>query len=1021
MKPMADTNDDNSRRQCEQCGAELPHGGAEGLCPKCLLGTGLVGAADGGQTTEVVSAPPASSRGSLQPGDQFGHYRIERRLGGGGMGMVFAAEDLESGRRVALKVLSQALDEPQSRERFFREGRLAAAINHPNSVYVFGTEEIAGIPVIAMELVAGGTLEEHVRDHGPMSPAAAVDAVLQIVAGLEAAQHAGILHRDVKPSNCFRDAEGAVKIGDFGLSISTTIRTEPALTSDGAFLGTPAFSSPEQLRGEELNARSDIYSVGATLFYLLTGRMPFAAKNVVALIAMILERPTPSPRDLRPEVPRGLANTVRRCLARQPGERFKNYEELRRALAPYSSAAAVPATLGLRFLAAMLDNLLIGLVGLVVFLPIVGDPFRDPFAFLGFLAHQPLKALALCLVTTCLVLSYYAILDGLRGATFGKALCRLRVVNAANQPPGVWRALVRALLCVVAPAAPAWLLFGMNAEAYLSGPKGPQFLAGVSVYVLWGLLFSTARRRNGFAAVQDLATKTRVVSQAAVLARPRLPSPVMPPPEIENSAQVGPYHILETLEQGPATSWFLGYDLRLLRRVWLRVVAPGTPAVAPALRGLTRIGRLRWLSGRRSAEDNWDAFEAPAGKPLVQLVQQPQGWQQVRYWLSDLANELSFAQKDGQPLPQLGLERVWITEEGRAKLLDFSAPGLGLSSPPEAGEGTGAAPVADAVAVPRFLLAVARASLVGQSALAREKGSEIAVPMPVHAREFLRKLPEFARPDDIAQALRPLLARVAMVTRARRALLVVGCVVFPLLAALGGVLGQRMLRGSQNLMELNMILAVRSSMQGWPETMPRPTDRQFSLYIADHYGATITNAAAWSNPMALAMIKPDARHFAEQSVTEEPAATPQERAAAEAALKPMLLPAQGAMAMTFRPWFMFMITLAIYVSLPAILAALIFRGGLVLWLAGVTFTRRDGAPASRLRLLWRALLIWCPFGLLAVISAIQGASQALGRGPGPAWTPWLVAGLVCGLPALSLVLPARGLADRLSGAWPVPR
>ena len=110
------------------------------------------------------------------------------------------------------------------------------------------------------------------------------------IAGLEAAQGIGILHRDIKPSNCFRDAGGAVKIGDFGLSISTAVRTEPALTATGAFLGTPAFCSPEQLRGDELNARSDMYSVGATLFYLLTGRTPFEGKTTVQLLATVLEQ-----------------------------------------------------------------------------------------------------------------------------------------------------------------------------------------------------------------------------------------------------------------------------------------------------------------------------------------------------------------------------------------------------------------------------------------------------------------------------------------------------------------------------------------------------------------------------------------------------------------------------------------------------------------------------------------------------------------------------------------------------------
>ncbi len=255
--PKAENNP--PERQCAQCGAELPANLPPDLCPKCLLKLAMEtqpGTDPGG--TVVTPGTNPNRRGLPQPGERLGHYQIVRPLGGGGMGAVFEADDLENGRRVALKLLSQTLDAPEARDRFFREGRLAASLNHPNSVYVFGTEEIGGTPVIAMELVPGGTLEDYVRAHGPMAIAEAADAVLDIVAGLEAAQRVGILHRDVKPSNCFREADGTVKIGDFGLSISTALRTEPALTASGSFLGTPAFCPPEQLRGEELNARSDM-------------------------------------------------------------------------------------------------------------------------------------------------------------------------------------------------------------------------------------------------------------------------------------------------------------------------------------------------------------------------------------------------------------------------------------------------------------------------------------------------------------------------------------------------------------------------------------------------------------------------------------------------------------------------------------------------------------------------------------------------------------------------------------------
>ena len=200
-------------------------------------------------TESKIQPPPAA------PSDSggLGGYRILRALGKGGMGAVYEAEEIESGRRVALKVLSQALDSPEARRRFLREGRMAASVNHPNTVYVFGTDEIDGQPVIAMELVGGGTLQERVKEGQPMAVAGAVDAILQVIAGLEAAAAMGVLHRDIKPSNCFVETDGTIKVGDFGLSRSTAARQETKLTLTGSFLGTPAFSSPEQLRGDEFS------------------------------------------------------------------------------------------------------------------------------------------------------------------------------------------------------------------------------------------------------------------------------------------------------------------------------------------------------------------------------------------------------------------------------------------------------------------------------------------------------------------------------------------------------------------------------------------------------------------------------------------------------------------------------------------------------------------------------------------------------------------------------------------------
>ena len=238
---------------------------------------------------------PAAPAIALQPGQRFGPYAIVRPLGSGGMGDVYEAEELDSGRRIALKVLRASVAAGTDRARFIREGRLAAALSHPHTIYIYGTDEIEQIPVIAMELATGGTLRDLVKLQGPVAAPQAVDAILQVTEGLEAAANAGILHRDIKPSNCFIDSDGSVKVGDFGLSISTLSTDERSLTLLGTVLGTPAFASPEQLRSDDLDLRSDIYSVGATLYYLLTGHPPFDDANLMRLVTRVAQEMPASP------------------------------------------------------------------------------------------------------------------------------------------------------------------------------------------------------------------------------------------------------------------------------------------------------------------------------------------------------------------------------------------------------------------------------------------------------------------------------------------------------------------------------------------------------------------------------------------------------------------------------------------------------------------------------------------------------------------------------------------------------
>jgi eukaryotic-like serine/threonine-protein kinase len=177
-------------------------------------------------------------------------------------------------------------------------------------------------------------------------------------------------------------------------------------------------------------------------------------------------------------------------------------------------------------------------------------------------------------------------------------------------------------------------------------------------------------------------------------------------PDVDNTKTIGPYHLLGELDTNEAGQFLLGYDLRLLRRVWIHQLPAGSPAISVERRNMGRVGRLRWIDGRRDGAHCWDVYEALSGQPLLKLIEQPQSWKVVRYWLLDLAQELDAATKDGT-LPSLRLDRVWINAAGRVKLLDFPAPGTQPAS--ETAERT--APDQPTSVAAAYLLQVAKAAL----------------------------------------------------------------------------------------------------------------------------------------------------------------------------------------------------------------------------------------------------------------------------------------------------------------------
>jgi tRNA A-37 threonylcarbamoyl transferase component Bud32 len=945
----------------------------------------------------------------------FGGYRVVRLLGKGGMGAVYEAEDLVHGRRVALKALAHSLDSPDARKRFLREGRIAASINHPNTVYVFGTEEIEGAPVITMEMVHGGTLHERVKAEGPMPVAQAVDAILQIIGGLEAAHAVGILHRDIKPSNCFIDASGAIKVGDFGLSISTTSRGDSALTIAGSVLGTPEFSSPEQLRGEELSVRSDIYSVGMTLYYLLTGKTAFHAENVVQLLATVLEKPAPSPRSIRPDVPEELARIVLRCLAKQAGDRPANYDELRRALLPFDSTAPTPATLGLRFLAGCIDHFVLSALNLV---PIIFFDFAS--ALQGNPALQP----ALIWASFGLLLFrivYFAIPEGLWGASIGKALVSVRVAGLDRSAPGIPRALLRAAIYAL-PVLPSVGFLPTGAMQGQLGAWGT--VAGLAFYVVTALLFCTARRRNGFAAIQDLLSKTRVIQKSAYQSRPAVSQAEEPAVPSNALPQLGPYHLLGTLASGESSELVLGYDTKLLRRVWIRKVSASEPPVPLPFRNATRPGRLRWLQGQRTEAESWDAYEAVSGAPLVNLLRQPQPWKSVRYWLLDLAEEFDAFSRDGSRPATLALDRVWINADGRAKLLDFPAPGTVLNQPIES------ISTDESHATQVFLNQLAISALEGRIASAEEARTRTAaVPIPLTARGLLRDLHLAPDPASVSTQLKSLARQVPVVSRRRRLGLFAGCVAPSLMIAVLMFAGARMnLRWQRDYADVQLLfvsLELRKELARGkvPEGIDVATAQQdLDIYIAGRFGKFVRDPTHWHSPYTAIVMK-NQREIAERIVAAHPnpSASEMEKVSPIFAsrLDNAVKEANQVLGTSKRFWYDFsLIVLASmlgWAALFSLFCALAFRGGLLMRLLGIAVVTCDGADVSRFRMLWRTFVAWSPLllggVLLFCLTPLLGSLAST----------WIVISIVLAVAIWSLALPDRSLQDRIAATWLVPR
>jgi serine/threonine protein kinase len=488
------------------------------------------------------------------------------------MSSVYRAEDLANKRTVALKLPAGGSSaSEQALLRFRREARLAASIAHPNCVLVYGALELRGSPAIAMEWVPGGTLQERTAA-GTIPIEQAVEWTMQVIDGLEAAWSAGILHRDVKPANCFVGADGEAKVGDFGLSKSFEQPSD--LTVSGAFLGTPLYASPEQVRGRELDHRTDIYSVGATL----------------------LER------------------VVVKAMAKDPKERYETYAEFRAALLPFGPRIEVPGNPAFRLAAWLVDSLLLSPIYLVWWLlsaaGVEGAHFEDGF---------PANTLLWNSYSFLLWLLYYSLLERGGRASLGKRLFALRVKASDGTDPPLGRVFLRSALYMAAfiqsDADPFWWLLPLLTAT---------------------IVLPSSFRKTGFRGIHELLSKTRVVRshprQRRITqgVRTRATRITDAPMEL-----AGAMKLLRRIPFPGVGEFLEGYEPELERRVLVHRLPADVPLFPAEVRQPSGLKLLRQI---KAASGTYHVYEAIGGEPLRErLARGPfERWEDGCELVSDL-------------------------------------------------------------------------------------------------------------------------------------------------------------------------------------------------------------------------------------------------------------------------------------------------------------------------------------------------------------------------------------------------
>ncbi len=1022
---------DDSAAFCMYCGAELGGMQKRDQAPSNESAAGSMPvfdvepASDPHATMDYRTITSESELGQEDPvPERVGIFRLIRRLGIGGMGQVFEAESDENGERVALKLLSPKLiTNPNSVERFKQEGRLASQITHPRCVFVYGADTEEGRPYIVMELMPGSTLKDLVDQIGPLPWDQAIHRIIDVIDGLIEAHRLGMLHRDVKPSNCFLTQDDRVKIGDFGLSKSLdNQQVQKQLTSSGAFLGTVLFASPEQIRGEEVSYDSDVYSVAATFYFLLVGRAPHQHISMTAALAKVISEPPPSIRSFQPDVPKALEKIVFRGLDRDRNRRFASLEELRDALQDLLPERQLPARIRSLISAYVLDALFC-LFALALPISLIGEAMFGSSRVNDFLNSNILYGLILIL--------YFTLSEGVYGASLGKLPFRLRTVRLGRVGPiGLVVALIRSSV-FHGSIGLILVLTGLISRIPVVGP-----LCALGFFVLAALILFISRGRSptqqGF---HDLASRCRVVQRPRAEHRPRLISPYTNPLNTARQrhdlpAQVSGFRILGILTQDPNGSMvWVAEDEALNRRIllWLR---PANQLPKGVPQPPVRPGRLRAIStGEWLGRDKvygWTAFVAPTGTSLVDLTspEHQMEWADTRSLLEQVVIELRASSRDGSMPARLGVDQLWVEPNGRVHLLDFPIPPQ--RCPVEAAE----TPI-------ELIRQVARTSLQGEPTV---KTNRIIAPIPPHATRICSRI--FAEPAvDLGELENQLIASranppaVSSVMRAAHLGLIAAisgwAVLILIIVSVGFTLllttniasnrsRSAMIReglSSPRQVEIwrSQSPLLQSGLDGTKLTEWQVSFQQFQEEDEAELDQAMRTLSRLERSIVLLLL--DLEESSEELLGSPVMTGFLETQVANPQYRVKLLTLESELRTHDAALRSSVINLVFVLGLS--LFAGFFRGGVSYLLSGIALVRADGQPAERWRCALRELIIWSPFLFLNLMNIwIQSFHPEWIRVRSAFGVLTLI--MIFAYFVIGLRYPSQGPHDRLVGTHMVP-